>query len=111
DGGDAVDVPLDDVATKPVARLHRQLEVDAVALLDGTQSGDRERLVHRLGLEAVGGDRGCGEAAAVDGDRVALGDLRSEPGGDAQAGALVAPVNRFDGAQVFDQAGEHVTTP
>ena len=55
---------------------HRQLEVDPVAGGEAAERGDREGLVHRLGLEAagVGGDRG--QADAVDGDRVAEADLR-----------------------------------
>jgi hypothetical protein len=68
-------------------------------------------MVHRLGLEALGVDVGGGKADAVHGDRVAEGDLRGQRGDDAQAGAVVADFDLDHGAEVLDQAGEHVTTP
>ena len=76
-------------------------------LFELAERGHGQGLVHRLGLEAAGVDRRGGQADAVDGDRVALGDLRGEAGGDAHASAILAALQRLDPADVLDQAGEH----
>ena len=79
---------LDDVAAEPVGRAQRQLEVDLGALGDLGQRGAAQRLVHHVGAEAAVGDRGGGQADAVDGDGVALGDLGRQRGADGQADAV-----------------------
>src|SRR5690606_28166086 len=71
DLADAVHVPLDDVATQAVAHPDGALEVDRVA---GLAIADGRALVGLVGHVGVppavpGGDDG--QAAAVDGDRVA----------------------------------------
>jgi hypothetical protein len=71
------------VSTQPIRGPHRQLEVDAGALADPAERRYLQRLIHRLGLEGGGADVRCSEAAAIDGHRIALGDLLDKLRGDA----------------------------
>ena len=87
--------------------LHRELEVDPAAGLEAAERGQSQGLVHRLGGEAGRAGLGRGQADAVDGDRVARGDLGAEAGRDAHRGAVDSGVDGFDGADVLDQPGEH----
>ena len=56
---------------------------------------------------AAVGDRGRGEADAVDRDGVALGDLAGQPGAHGERHAVVGGVDRVDRAEVLDEPGEH----
>jgi hypothetical protein len=59
----------------------------------------------------IAGDGGCGETAAVDGDRVAEGEFIAELGGNVKTRTVASALDGLDGPNVFDQAREHVTTP
>ena len=110
----AVHVSLDEVTAKGVPRPQRRLEVDRGAGLEPTQGGQRQGLVHHLGLEGAVRGGGHRQAGAAHRHRVARGKLCGEPGADAQAGALLAPLDLLDGPDLAHDAGEHAaacTTP
>ena len=112
DRAEAVDVPLHDVAAEPVRGAQRELQVHVRARRHLGQRGAPQRLVHDLGAELLAGDRRGGEADAVDGHGVALGDLARQARADGQRHAVRRRVHRGDLAQVRDQAREHqLTTP
>ncbi len=71
------------------------------------QRGAPQRLVHHLGAELAVGDRRRGQADAVDGDRVALGDLPRQPRAHAQRHAVARGVDGGDRPEVLDEPGEH----
>src|SRR5262249_17800557 len=99
---------LDDVAAEAVADAERALQVDAVA---GPQAAEvRLRQGLRADLEAhrLGVVRDDGEAAAVDGDALADGELRRDARlGDDEVSPGPGGVEAADGAQGFHEAGEH----
>jgi hypothetical protein len=63
--------------------------------------------VHDVGREAPGGDRRGREADAVDGDRVALGELGGELGRERQADAVSGALDRRDGAEARNKSSEN----
>ena len=112
DGADAVDVTLDDVAAEPGGRGDRALEVDPVARLDAGEAGLVERLLHDVGGPGVAVALGDGEAAAVDGDRVAQPGIRQHVlGVDGEPDGIALVLDPGDGAELFDDPGEHQLSP
>ena len=76
--------------------------------LEAAERGQPQRLVHRLGGEAVGVGLGRGQADAVDRDRVAGRDLGAEARSRCAAWRPSLPaLDRLDRADVLDQPGEH----
>src|SRR3954454_8076154 len=104
-------MPLDDVTAETVRGFHRQLEIDAAALVDGAERGHLQRLVHRLGLEALAINAGSRQTAAVDGNRVTEAQFSGKRSCNPQLGTVVPALDGIDLAHVFDQSREHVTTP
>ena len=78
-------------------------------------SGPSERaaqgLRHHVGAEGAVGHAHGGQADAVDGDRVALRELRGEAGLHLEARAGRLALDRAHGAQLLHEAREHLTTP
>src|SRR5699024_2811649 len=108
DGADPVDVSLHDVPVQAAVGPHAALEVHAVAGGQVAQGGRGEGGGDDVGGPAAALVRGDGEAAAAHGDRVAEGDaLEDLRGADPQAGGIRAEGERLDGAELFDDAGEH----
>ncbi len=104
----AVDVALDDVPAEPLLRGDRALEVDPGAGPERPERGLVERLAHHVGgedLAVVAHDR---EAAAVDGDRVAVARVGDDQRpAHAQAYGVALVLDGLDGAELLDDPGEH----
>src|SRR5919197_1798079 len=101
-------MPLDDVAAERLAGPERRFEVDRGAGGEGAERGAGERFRHRVEREAIVVDLDDGQAAALDGDRVADRDLRRgarRP--DAEADAVRAALDGGDTAALADDPGEH----
>ena len=112
DDADAVDVTLDDVAAEPGGRGDRALEVDLVARLDAGEAGLVERLLHDVGGPRVAVALGDGQAAAVDGDRVAQPGVREDVlGMDGEPDGITLVLDPGDGAELLDDPGEHQLSP
>src|SRR5918995_3809647 len=120
DLADAVDVALDDVPAEPVERPDGPLEVHAVADGPSADRGAGGSLGRDVGLPPAGAHLDDGQAAAVDGDRVAdLGVLEDVDGRDAQAEAAggrgvtraagpgVGGAQGRDLAELLDDPSEH----
>src|SRR3954447_9696163 len=107
DDADAVDVTLHDVAAQARVRAQGEIQVDLRAGLDVGQGRAPQRLVHHVEAEALPADAGGRQAHAVDGDAVALADLRAQPRLDGQHGAGARHVDGHHGPEVLDEAGEH----
>ena len=108
DGADSVHVALDDVAAEPGLRGHRTLEVDPVAGLDTAQARLVERLLHDVGGPRVAVALGDGQAAAVDGDRVAEPGVGQHVlGVDGQPEGVALVLDPGHGAELLDDPGEH----
>src|SRR4051812_3274756 len=107
DLADAIDVAEHEVPAKPIAERHRPLEVHRVAFLplSKRRSGDRFR-AHVRRETAFGGSDGR-QTYAVDGDAGALRQPR-KPGLDRQPHTMWHPFDPGDGADVLDEAGEHL---
>src|SRR5699024_10273741 len=85
DLADPVDVALDDVAVEPAVGPHAALEVHGVAGGEATEGGRGEGGGDDVGAPVLAVDRGDGQAAAADGDRVAERDaLQDVRGADPQ---------------------------
>src|SRR5208282_826013 len=108
DAADAVDVAGDQVAAEQLAEREASLEIDAAAGLQIAKAGAAQGLrrdVHREAAGAFGNHR---QARAVDRDRVADADFRNgQRGMDGNYDALVGRLQAFDGAEVFNDTGEH----
>src|SRR5699024_2879591 len=108
DLADPVDVALHDVAVEAAVGPHAALEVHGVAGGEVPEGGRGEGGGDDVGAPVLALDRSDGQAAAADGDRVAEGDaLQDVRGADPQAGGVRTRAERVDGAELFDDAGEH----
>src|SRR4051794_25445502 len=106
DGGDAVDVALDQVAAQPGGQGRGSFEVDRVVRAQDRERRTVERLLHDVGGEPAAVDLDHGQTDAVDGDRVAVPGVRGDGlAADGQPGTVVAPAD--DAAKLLDDAGEH----
>src|SRR5207245_26344 len=84
DAADAVDVPLDEMSAESVAETKGAFEVDAVAGLQLTEVGLRERLWPCLEREGIALEVDDGEAGAIDSDAIAESRALDErQGGDS----------------------------
>ena len=95
------------MAAEALGGARGELEVDPGARVERADHGHGERLIHRLGGEALGVGLDRGEADTVDGDRVAETDLAAEPRRDPQPRALAVTLDALDAADVLHQSGEH----
>ena len=108
DVADAVDVALHDVTAEALLGGDGSLEVDPVAGVDLVERRLVERLLHHVGGPGTALDRDDGQAAAVDRDRVAeAGAVEHGVGGDGETDRVGEVVDRGDGAELLDDAGEH----
>src|SRR4029079_2148594 len=100
---------------EPRGGRDRTLEVHPVARRQLADGGLVQRLAHHVGGERVrsagGRDGGDGEAAAVDRDRVAeRGVLEDGTRGDGEPDRVALVLDGGDGAELLDDAGEHVSS-
>ena len=102
EGGDAIDVTLDDVAAEGRAGGSGEFEVDGAAGPKAAEGGAVEGLLGEVGGEVGGGEIERGEADAGDGDGVAETEAGGETFGsvDKDAGAAVGWGDGADGAVV-----------
>ena len=108
DLADTVDVALDDVAAEPLVDGDGAFEVDPVAGGHAAERGLVERLLHQVGGPAAVAELGDGQAAAVDGDRVAQARALEHGGrGDGEPDGVALVGDLGDGAELLDDAGEH----
>src|SRR5699024_7710787 len=106
DLADPVDVALHDVAVEAAVGPHAALEVHGVAGGEVPEGGRGEGGGDDVGAPVLALDRGDGQAAAADGDRVAEGDaLQDVRGADPQAGGVRTRAERGDGAELGEDAG------
>jgi len=111
DGGDGVDVALDDVASKAAGGGQGSFEVEALFWFEVLEGGGAEGFGHDVegGVGLV--ERGDGEAGAVDGDAVAGAGVVGEVGEvDAEASACGGRFVGDEGLDGFDESGEHGST-
>src|SRR3990172_5135016 len=109
DRADPVHVPLDEVATERLYGSERGLHVHLVAERELPERGAAKRLRHGVEREQAVCDLRCGQAHAVDGDRVADPRERSRLGraqDDAQA--VLPALESLDTTELANDAGEHV---
>ena len=97
------------MSAEAAARGHGALEIDAAAGVECAQRTAIERLGHDVDGERIVGLFHDGETDAVDGDRIPVGRI----GGDQRAAygdprGVVQVFPGHDGAEFFDDAGEHV---
>ena len=113
DLADAVDVALDDLAAEAPVGPQRELEVHPVAFAERAERAAAQGLGHDVGGEPVPLHLASGQADAVDGYRVPVGQLGRERRGDEEAHP--PPVVALDGRYFADrlhEAREHrLTTP
>ncbi len=108
DGSGLVDVALDEVAAEAGSDGEGAFEVDGGARVEGAEVGDVEGLAEEVERDGVGGGVDDGEAAAVDGDAFAEGEVGGE--GDAGEREPCAAEGGGEGGDLgggFDDAGEH----
>ena len=76
----------------------------------GAERGLRQRLVHHVGGEGLTLLGRHGEAAAVDRDRVAQRGVAGDEGAaDREPDRVTLVLQRLDGAELLDDAGEHLS--
>src|SRR3954451_7957078 len=102
-----VDMALDQVAAQRVAVSKRQLEIHRGPCLEVPQRRERQRLVHRIGLEPARAEGGRGEACPAHRDRIALPKPAGEPGPDTKTGAVSVAVDALDVFNLSDYSREH----
>ena len=99
----------DQVSAEAVARAHRAFEVQRRADPEPAERGQGQGFVRRIHGEGIGIEFDHGQAAAVD--RNAFAKLhaieRQRADADAQARVAAAGFARGQGADAFDQSGEH----
>ena len=104
EGAGGLDDAADEVAGEAAGELEGALQVDGVAGEELAEVGAAVGLGHAVEVEGLFVEVDDGEVDAVDGDGVAeVGAAEAALAGDAQAAA----VGLFDGADLFDDAGEH----
>ena len=80
-----IDVPVDQMSAETLAQTHGVLDVDEVARGTLAERAACQRLRYNVKRDHVAVDRGCGQADAIEGNRVfglgtlALRPLRSAP--------------------------------
>ena len=111
DGAGAIDMALDHVAGEAIAEAQGTLEIDERADAKRAEVRHVEGFAQQVEADAGsrGVDPGGGEAAAVDGDRFALGEFADgkTAGGDGDAPAAGGGIDGGDAAGGFNDAGEH----
>jgi hypothetical protein len=108
DAPDAVDVALDVVAAERLTGSRRGLEVDLVPLGEGSERRPADRLGNRGDREVPVRDLGRRQAAAVDGNGVADGELRGRRRSlDAELPRLGIAVDLGDAAPLSDDPRKH----
>ena len=108
DGSGLVDVALDEVAAESGSDGEGAFEIDGGARLEGAEVGDVEGLAEEVERDGVGGGVDDGEAATVDGNAFAEGEIGGE--GDAGECEPRAAEGGGEGGDLgggFDDAGEH----
>lgn len=108
DGSGLVDVALDEVAAESGSDGEGAFEIDGGAVLEGAEIGDVEGLAEEVERDGVGGGVDDGEAAAVDSDAFAEGELGCEgDAGEREPRAAEGGGEGSDFGGGFDDAGEH----
>ncbi len=103
---DSVDMTKHDVATESFAKCHRALKIHFVSGAHIAECRARERLVAHVGFPPIVTARDDCEATSVHGNRRSeVTSIEHRGGGNAHTRALAGQ----NGAQFFDDAGEHRT--
>lgn len=107
DFGSGIDVALHEVTAEAVTDCESALEVDEAALGELAERGDFQCLCQDVETDGFA-QAGDGEAAAVDGYRVAHGEFGCEGYREFQAGLISIIGEGDDRACGFDESGEHL---
>src|SRR5699024_10080200 len=108
-----VDVALDDVSVEAPRGGSAAFQIDAVACGEAAEPGQAQGLAHHLGGEEPRSSRGLlprrRQADAVDGEGPAAAEGGDELAGvEGDLGRVVRVFDGLDGAESFDDSGEHV---
>src|SRR6266478_9121281 len=96
------------MAAEQLAEREASLEIDATAGFQFAKAGASKRLGGYVHREPAGAFGNHGQACAVDGDRIADADFGNwQRCVDGNYRALVGRLEAFDGAEIFDDTGEH----
>src|SRR2546423_10157901 len=106
DDADAVDVSLDDVATEPVSKAHRALQIYSGSFFPTVDSSPLEGRGYCRGLEPALTKLPDGKAGPVDGDALAAAKIRVGSANAQLASGIRLPHARYL-ANLLDQSGEH----
>ena len=108
---DAVDVPGHQVAPQPVGEAQRHLHVDVADAIEAGRAGERRRRHVERERRAV--DLDDRQAAAVDRDAVAHGDVGDVANADVErdAQAVAFRLGRGDPSHRLHDSGEHQAPP
>ena len=106
DDSDAVDVPLNDVASQPVVGPHRTLEIYSNARAPIADRGALESRSNCSGFEPAVAELANGETRAIHGDALTILQI-AERSANAKLAPGISLPHAFHFAYLLDQSGEH----
>ena len=102
-----IDVTLNEMSAESRGGEHRSFEINGGTRPQITQRGDAEGLGQDVETGAVRSEFRHGKAAAIDCDRIAESEFALKRKIKREAGLVAAGLERDDGADGFNEAGEH----